>query len=92
MNDKEAPQLIKTVYAKMLKGLQTNSEEIKEEALEILTEIFKKFGQLLLKNPNLVPKDDLLKVLCDHLSASNKNICKKTTNCIGYFAVILNKK
>ena len=43
-----------------MKGLKTGGEEIKEEVLEILTEIFKNFSQLLIKQNNLVNKEDVL--------------------------------
>jgi len=42
--------MIRTVYPKLIKGLKSGSDDVKEEVLEILTEIFKKFGNLLIKN------------------------------------------
>jgi len=50
LKDKEAANMIRTVYSKLIKGLKTGSDDVKEEVLEILTEIFKKFGSLLIKN------------------------------------------
>jgi hypothetical protein len=41
--------------------------EVREECLEILADIFKNFGQLLLKNQSLVNKDELMKVIPEQL-------------------------
>ena len=43
-----------------MKGLKNGVEEVKEECLEILTEIYKNFSMLLIKQNNLVNKDDTL--------------------------------
>jgi hypothetical protein len=56
--------MIRTVYPKLIKGLSGGSDDVKEEVLEILTEIFKKFNSLLIKNQNLVNKDEVMKVIC----------------------------
>jgi disulfide oxidoreductase YuzD len=49
LHDMAAVNMIRAVYPKLMKGLKTGQEEIKEECLEILTEIFKNFTQLLIK-------------------------------------------
>lgn len=41
--------MIRAVHPKLTKGLKMGQEEIKEECLEIMTEIFKNFSQLLIK-------------------------------------------
>lgn len=65
--------------------------EVREECLEIFAEIFKNFGSLLLKNPQLVNKDELMKIIPEQLSADRPSLRKKATNCMGFLAVILNK-
>ena len=93
LKDKEAANMIRTVYAKLIKGLTSGSDDVKEEVLEILTEIFKKFGNLLVKNHNLVNKDELMKVLCGLLEPSqNGSVQKRATACLGQFAIVLNSK
>lgn len=64
INEEYAVSMIKSVYPKLIKGM-TCADEIKEECLEILADIFKRFGSLLLKNQNLVNKDELMKVIPD---------------------------
>lgn len=39
--------MVRAVYPKLLKGVKLGKDEVQEECLEILTEIFKKFGSLL---------------------------------------------
>ena len=60
LHDLAAVNMIRAVYPKLTKGLKMGQEEIKEECLEIMTEIFKNFSQLLIKQNNLVNKDDIL--------------------------------
>ena len=50
INEEYAISMIKSVYPRLAKGLQ-HEEEVREECLEILSDIFKRFGSLLLKNP-----------------------------------------
>ena len=59
------------------------ADEVKEECLDILTEIFKKFGGLLHKNNHLVSKDELMKCLCELLALPKEGVRKKVTNCLG---------
>jgi hypothetical protein len=91
INEEYAIAMIKTVYTRLLKGM-SSSEEVREECLEILADIFKRFGPLLLKNSTLVNKDELMKVIADQLSINRPSLRKKATNCMGAFAVILTTK
>ena len=53
--------MIRAVYPKLAKGLKVGKDEVKEECLEILAEIFRKFHVILNKVNNLIAKDELLK-------------------------------
>jgi hypothetical protein len=64
---------------------------VREECLDIIADIFKRFGGLLLKNASLVNKDELMKVIPDQLGLERQSLRKKATNCMGSFAVILSK-
>jgi len=61
--------MIKHVYGKLQQGLKSGKPEVQEECLEIMAQIFKKFGVLLNKNNNLVNKDDMMKTLCELLQS-----------------------
>jgi hypothetical protein len=50
INDEYAVSMIKCVYPRLIKGMTNQLDEIREECLEILADIFKRFGPLLLKN------------------------------------------
>lgn len=91
INEECAISMIKTVYPRLMRGL-SSSDEVREECMEILTDIFKRFGQLLLKNQSLVNKDELMKVIPDQLGHERQSLRKKATNCMGALAVILNSK
>jgi hypothetical protein len=65
ISDEYAIAMIKNVYPKLMKGMQVQNLEVREECLDILADIFKKFGSLLLKNATLVNKDELMKVIPD---------------------------
>jgi hypothetical protein len=43
--------------------LKDGSDEVKEECLDILGEIFRKFSVILIKNQKLVNRDDLMKII-----------------------------
>lgn len=92
INDETAIAMIKSVYPRLFKGISHTNMEVREECLEVLADIFKNFGQLLLKNQALVNKDDLMKVIPELLSSDRPTLRKKATNCIGAFCVILNSK
>jgi|TARA_B110000305_G_C19387812_1_gene613184 translation initiation factor 2 alpha subunit (eIF-2alpha) len=90
LKDQAAINMIRAVYPKLKNGLKSNKEEVQEECIEILSEIFRNFGQILFKNNNLVNKDEVMKILLDILSQSSKNLRKKATVCLGQFGIILN--
>mmetsp|Transcript_14247 Transcript_14247/g.24233 ORF Transcript_14247/g.24233 Transcript_14247/m.24233 type:complete len:247 (-) Transcript_14247:3045-3785(-) len=95
LKDQAAMNMIKTVYPKLEKGLQSqgsDKEEVQEECLDILSEIFKKFGGLLQKNNNLVNKDQSMSLIYQLLQASNKEVRKRATICMGQLSAILSAK
>lgn len=49
INEECAIAMIKSINPKLLKGMQ-GASAVKEECLEILSEIFKRFSSVLLKN------------------------------------------
>jgi len=61
LKENAAKNMIKAVAPQLFKGLRTGKEEVKEECLEILAEIFKKFGVLLYRKNDLVNKDELMR-------------------------------
>jgi cullin-associated NEDD8-dissociated protein 1 len=67
-------------------------ESIKGECMEILSEIFNRFSQLLLRQPSLVNKDDLMRIIPETLAHDKLAMRKKATNCIGAFSIIVNSK
>lgn len=91
INEEYAIGMIKAVYSKLIKGMAL-ADEVREECLDILSEIFKRFGSLLLKNSTLVNKDELMRVIPEQLSRDKLSLRKKSTNCLGAFAVILNQR
>lgn len=91
INEEYAIAMIKAVYPRLIKGLGA-SDEVREESLEILSEIFKRFGNLLLKNATLVNKDELMRAIPEQLKRDKLSLRKKATGCLGTFAVILNQK
>ena len=62
INEEYAIAMIKAVYAKLIKGMAMG-DEVREECLDILAEIFKRFSSLLLKNQSLVNKEELMRVI-----------------------------
>jgi len=49
INEDYAKPMINAVHPRLMKGLQA-ADEVREECLDILSEIFKRFGHLILKN------------------------------------------
>lgn len=91
--DSYAPTLISTLYAYLLRGIETGSTEVKEECLDICTEIFKKFGLIILRQPNLVNKEKLMTAINQQLtSGSTLSLRKRASYAMGQFAVILNNQ
>lgn len=62
INEEYAIAMIKNVYPRLIKGMGA-SLEIREECLDIMSDIFKRFGSLLLKNSTLVNKEELMRVI-----------------------------
>ena len=62
LHDNAATNMIRAVYPKLAKGLKVGKDEVKEECLEILAEIFRKFHVILNKVNNLIPKDEPVRV------------------------------
>ena len=60
INEEYAITMIKSVQTRLLKGM-SYSDEVREECLDIFADIFKRFGSLLLKNPTLIQKEELMK-------------------------------
>lgn len=75
--------MIKTIYPKLFQGLSAGKQEVREECLEILAEIFKKFGSLLYKKSTLIKKEDMMAELCKLLSINQEGVRKRATICIG---------
>lgn len=92
LKETSAQDMIKAVYPKLSKGLMSGNDEVKEECLDILGEICKKFGNILFKKSNLVNKDELMKQLCGLLKQSSDGVKKRATFCLGQFGIILNSK
>lgn len=83
LKDQAAVNMIRAVYPKLKNGLRSDKEEVLEECLDILSEIFKIFGTFLYKNNNLVNKEELMKILIETLKSQNQAVRKKATMCLG---------
>ena len=92
LNDQAAARLIPPVLVNLQKGLKEGKDEVKEECLDILGEIFRKFSVVLIKNQKLVNRDELMKIISGMLQSQTKGIKKKSTQCIGHLAVILSQR
>jgi hypothetical protein len=91
INEDYAKPMINAVHPRLMKGLSA-ADEVREECLEILSEIFKRFGQLILKNQTSVNKDELMRVIPEQLQRDKLSLRKKATNCLGTFSVVLTQK
>ena len=65
---------------------------MREECLDILAEIFKRFGPLILRYATLVNKEELMRVVSEQLSREKLFLRKKATNCLGALAEDLTQK
>lgn len=93
ISEDNAATMIKAVYPKLVLGFgQGKTEEVREECLEILGEIFRRFPALLLKKDDLVKKDQLMAIIPEQLNFAKTSLRKKATNCLGAFSVILNMR
>ena len=55
--DSYATTLISTCAPNLLSGIERGNLTVIEECLDICTEIFKRFGIVILRQPNLINKD-----------------------------------
>lgn len=66
---------------------------MKEECLDICSEIFKRFGLIILRTPSLVNKDTLMNAINTQLnSGSSHSLRKRASYAMGQFAVVLNNQ
>eukprot|EP00357_Protocruzia_adherens_P030504 CAMPEP_0115033814 /NCGR_PEP_ID=MMETSP0216-20121206/40191_1 /TAXON_ID=223996 /ORGANISM="Protocruzia adherens, Strain Boccale" /LENGTH=1233 /DNA_ID=CAMNT_0002412403 /DNA_START=112 /DNA_END=3813 /DNA_ORIENTATION=- len=66
------------------------SGEIREECVDILNDLLKRFGNILYQSTTLAPnKDYLVNVLTDNLVSDRASLKKRVTACIGSLAYIL---
>ena len=92
-SDSCAPNLIHTIYPQLLSGIEQGSPQVKEECLDICTEVFKRFGLIILRQPNLVNKELLMKAINTQLtSGTSPSLRKRASYAMGQFAVILNNQ
>jgi|LauGreDrversion4_2_1035121.scaffolds.fasta_scaffold615021_1 hypothetical protein len=69
ISDEYAQTMIKSLYPKLILGFgQGKSEDVREECIDILGELFKRFNGLLLKKDDLVKKDQLMTLIPDQLA------------------------
>ena len=61
--DSYAPNLISTLNPYLLRGIDKGPSTVKEECLDICTEIFKRFGLIILRQPNLVNKEQMMQAI-----------------------------
>ena len=59
-SEQYAPQLIQTIYPSLIHGIQTGQTQVREECLDICTEVFKRFGLIILRQSSLVKTDALM--------------------------------
>jgi cullin-associated NEDD8-dissociated protein 1 len=62
---------------------------IVEECVDIINDLFKRFGAIIIHHPNLVEKESIMKLLTEHLTSENVSLRKKATSTIGSFSIIL---
>ena len=61
--DSYAPNLISTLYPYLQRGIEMGPSTVKEECLDICTEIFKRFGLIIQRQQNLVNKEHLMNAI-----------------------------
>lgn len=87
-----APTLISSVAPHLLRGIESGSAQVQEECLDICTEIFKRFGLIILRQPSLVNKDQLMNAINNQLTHGSKlSLRKRASYAMGSFAVVLNQ-
>jgi hypothetical protein len=59
--EERATGIINNLTPQLLKGIQQSKENVrKEECLDICTDLFKRYGLIILKNPALVNRDVMM--------------------------------
>jgi hypothetical protein len=92
-SEDHASGIISTLQPQMIHGIESKGNNIKEECLDILTDLFKRFGMFLLRQQQLLNKDTLMRVINTQLtSGTTPSIRKRASYCMGAFAVVLNNK
>lgn len=78
----------------MLKGIQSSKDNVrKEECLDICTDLFKRYGLIILRNPALVNRDVMMQAINQQLcDGATVNVRKRASYCMGAFAQILSGK
>ena len=66
--EESANSLIKTLYPCVYKGIEAGSAPVKEECLEICTELFKQFGLIILRQQDLINREQLMKSINNQLA------------------------
>jgi len=92
LNDEAAKQMIGAVLPKLKNGVNSGFLAVQEECVDILAEVFRNFSQVFLANQNFVNRDEYTKILSGLLKNQHPTLRKKTTVCIGLFAVTLNAR
>lgn len=90
ITDTYAATVIKSIYPILYEGIKSEDEEIKEECVELASELIKRFTTIIIKDSNLIKDKALLKELfkiLDHQSPFT--LKKKVAYCLGCVAVIL---
>jgi hypothetical protein len=67
-SDEGASGIITTLQPLMMKGIEQKSAAVKEECLDIFTDVFKRFGIFILRQQQLVNKDALMKAINSQLT------------------------
>lgn len=90
-SEQTAPALIQNLSQPLLRGIEQGAVQVKEECLDICTDLFKRFGLLILRQPNLINKEQLMQAINAQLSGgAQQSLRKKASYAMGAFAVILN--
>lgn len=85
--------LIQTLYPNIYKGIDKGSPQVKEECLDICTDLFKAFGLIILRQQGLINKDQLMRVINTQLTTgATPSLRKRASYAMGAFAVILNQQ
>lgn len=65
----------------------------KEECLDICTDLFKRFGLVILRQSGSINKDTLMQAINQQLTGGESvNVRKRASYCMGAFAIILTQK